>query len=85
MRVIIIIVVLFLAIITILDILASKIDRYCLIENAKLEKQNERLKQTIKIIRNDLFLATSKECSDEERINIIKENVEFIDEIEKVW
>ena len=85
MRVIIIIVVLFLAIITILDILASKIDRYCLIENAKLEKQNEHLKQTIKIIRNDLFLATSKECSDEERINIIKENVEFIDEIEKVW
>lgn len=85
MRVIVMIVILFLIIIALLDILASKIDRYYLIQNVKLENQNKHLKQTIKVIRNDLFLATLKECPDEERINIIKENVEFIDEIEKVW
>ena len=85
MRILIIIVILFLIIIALLDILADKVDKHILAKNILLENQNERLKQTLTLVRNDLFLATLKECPQEEKDNIIQENIEFIDEIKKVW
>ena len=85
MRVIGILFLIFLAIVAMLHILANKINKGYVVINSKLEKQNELLKQTICFVRSQLFLTTLKECPEEEKENIIKENIEFIDEIEKVW
>lgn len=85
MRVIGIIFLIFLAIVVMLHILANKINKGYVVINSRLEKQNELLKQTICFVRSQLFLTTLKECPEEEKENIIKENIEFIDEIEKVW
>lgn len=85
MRAIGIVVLVFLLLITLLDILAHKLNRGYIELNAKLGKENELLKQTICFVRSQLFLTTLKECPEEEKENIIKENIEFINEIEKVW
>ena len=85
MRVIGILFLIFLAIVAMLNILANKINKGYVVINSKLEKQNELLKQTICFMRSQLFLTTLKECPKEEKENIVKECIDFIDEIEKVW
>lgn len=85
MRVIGILFLIFLAIVAMLNILANKINKGYVVINSKLEKQNELLKQTICFVRSQLFLTTLKECPKEEKENIVKECIDFVDEIEKVW
>ena len=85
MRIIIIIVLIFLALITILDIVANKINAEYVRMNIKLESQNKVLKDSLLCIRGQLRLMTFKECPEEEKDKIVQENIKFIDEIEKVW
>lgn len=85
MRIIGIIFLIFLVIVTILKILANDINKGYVEINDKLNKQNELLKQTICFMRSQLFLTTLKECPEEEKENIVKECIDFVDEIEKVW
>lgn len=85
MRIVGVIFLIFLAIITILKILANNINKGYVEINDKLGKQNELLKNTICFIRSQLFLTTLKECPKEEEKAIVKEIIDFVDEIEKVW
>ena len=85
MRVLGIIFLVFLLIITIIHILASKLNRGYVILNKKLSDENILLKKSITFIRSQLFLTTLKECPEEEKSNIVKEMIEFVDDIEKVW
>jgi len=85
MRIVGVIFLIFLAIITILKILANNINKGYVEINNKLGKQNELLKNTICFIRSQLFLTTLKECPKEEEKAIVKEIIDFVDEIEKVW
>lgn len=85
MRIIGIIFLIFLVIVTILKILANNINKAYVEINDKLNKQNELLKQTICFMRSQLFLTILKECPEEEKENIVKECIDFVDEIEKVW
>lgn len=85
MRIVGVIFLIFLAIITILKILANNINKGYVEINDKLSRQNELLKNTICFIRSQLFLTTLKECPKEEEKAIVKEIIDFVDEIEKVW
>ena len=85
MRIVIIIGLIFLTIITLLQILANKINKGYILLHKKLEDENELLKKTTLFIRSQLVLTTLKECPEEEKENIVKETIDFIDEIEKVW
>lgn len=85
MRIVGVIFLIFLAIITILKILANNINRGYVEINDKLSRQNELLKNTICFIRSQLFLTTLKECPEGEEKAIVKEIIDFVDEIEKVW
>lgn len=85
MRIVGVIFLIFLAIITILKILANNINKGYVEINDKLSKQNKLLKDTICFIRSQLFLTTLKECPEEEKVAIVQECIDFVDEIEKVW
>ena len=85
MRVFIIIFLIFIGLITLLDILGRKLNKGYIVLNEKLGKQNELLKSSIRNIRSQLFLTTLKECPEEEKDVIVRECIEFVDEIEKVW
>ena len=85
MRVLGVIFLIFLILITLLHILANSLNKGYIILNQKLGKENELLKASILSIRSQLFLTTFKECSEEEKEKIIKECIDFVDEIEKVW
>ena len=85
MRIVIIIGLIFLTIITLLQILANKINKGYILLHKKLEDENELLKKTTLFIRSQLVLTTLKECPEEEKENIVKKTIDFIDEIEKVW
>lgn len=85
MRIIGVIFLIFIVLIVLVDILANKLNKGCVLLNKKLGDQNELFKKSIRFIRSQLFLTTWKECPDEEKENIVKECIDFIDEIEKVW
>lgn len=85
MRVLGIIFLIFMVLVVLMDILANKLNKGYVILNKKLGDQNELLKKSIRFIRSQLFLTTLKECPEEEKENIVKECIDFVDEIEKVW
>lgn len=85
MRVLGIIFLIFIILIVLLDILANKLNKGYILLNKKLGDQNELFKKSIRFIRSQLFLTTLKECPEKEKENIVKECIDFIDEIEKVW
>lgn len=85
MRIIGIIFLLFLAIVTMLHILGSKLNKGYIELNAKLMKQNDLFKKTLLSIKSELRLTTLKDCPDEEKETIVKEVIDFIEEVEKVW
>lgn len=85
MRVLAIIVLIFLMLITLLHILANRLNKGYILLNKKLGDQNDLLKKSIQFMRTQLFLTTLKECPEEEKESIVKEIIDFINEIEKVW
>lgn len=85
MRVLGIIFLIFMVLVVLMDILANKLNKGYVFLNKKLGDQNELLKKSICFIRSQLFLTTLKECPEEEKENIVKECIDFVDEIEKVW
>ena len=85
MRIFCVIFLILLMIVTMLNILANKINKGYVEINFKLGKQNELLKTSICHIRSQLFLTTLKECPKEEKECIVKECISFVDDIEKVW
>ena len=85
MRVFGIIFLIFLLLVTMLNILANKINKGYVVLNKKLGDENELFKKSMLFIRSQLFLTTLRECPEEEKRNIVNEMIAFIDDLEKVW
>lgn len=85
MRIIIIGFLIFIGVICCLNILGRKLNKEIVLLNQDLKKRNELLKKTILQIRLELGLTTLKECPEEEKENIVKDVIKFIDDIKGVW
>lgn len=75
----------FIGILSCLNILGRKLNKEIVILNQSLKKQNEILKKTILHIQMQLILTTLEQCPEEEKDNIVKENIDFINEIKEIW